>query len=393
MHTPGTTNLHQPWYLIANRESLSVKIHENITVGEDAEGVLVLNSRVPDQRWLTLTVDPAGHLAVSTQADDYQLECPGKWVAHVAGANVPKGTVFELPHNQVYVSGNLQRGQAVQKVLVKRVEEAAADARSEPQSEPEPGMQPEAPASAPAAAVAAEVVAAEIVAAEPVAAELEEPPTVAQPSPAGQSRSNRWIWSGVLAAGVVGVGVLVMMAGRPAEEMARPPAQSPGVVSAPLATDAAVAQPREAIAEEVTEPILSDEPVAEIAATRIASEAMQVEIPSGLPTSDATSNLEPVPIDVTARLALAEQLYQDGFVVWPAENAMAVLVEVLQVEPENADAQEMLNVAAEGLVLEARRAAADGFPESALSVVDDVLRYYPQHEPAVALRSQLNSEG
>ena len=92
MSRPKEKDATLDWFLIANSDNLSIKIRGAITVGQDDNGVLVLNSPVEAQRWLTLTVDPAGHLVVTEQDPKCKLECPGKWLAHSVGATVPRGS-------------------------------------------------------------------------------------------------------------------------------------------------------------------------------------------------------------------------------------------------------------------------------------------------------------
>ena len=104
------------WYLVANRNDLSVKILGAITVGETTAGELVIDAAKPAERWITLTVDDDGGLVVSHQEAHCTLAAPGKWATRAAGLAVPKGTLFELPHNEIYVSGDLQRGAVAQQV-------------------------------------------------------------------------------------------------------------------------------------------------------------------------------------------------------------------------------------------------------------------------------------
>ena len=106
------------WYLVANKNNLTIKVLNSITLGENESGMLVLDSRVDAQRWVTLAVDPAGCLNVTYQHAGCRLTCPDQWVADSAGAVLARWTMLELPNNQIYVSQQLQRGAVEQRVLV-----------------------------------------------------------------------------------------------------------------------------------------------------------------------------------------------------------------------------------------------------------------------------------
>ncbi|MEM9624322.1 MAG: hypothetical protein AAF993_21965, partial [Pseudomonadota bacterium] len=113
------------WYLVANRNTLTIKIRDTVTLGESEQGLLVLDSRVDSERWVTLEVDPKGCLNVIYQAAGYRLVCPERWIMDTAGAIVPRCTMLEMPHNHVYVSQQLQRGKVEQRVLISRVDDKA----------------------------------------------------------------------------------------------------------------------------------------------------------------------------------------------------------------------------------------------------------------------------
>ncbi len=108
----------EDWYLVANKNSLTIKIRDSVTLGEGPDGLLVLDSRVEAERWVTLEIDPKGCLNVVHQAPGCRLECPGRWVMDTAGAIVPRCTMVELPNNHVYVSQHLQRGKVESRVVV-----------------------------------------------------------------------------------------------------------------------------------------------------------------------------------------------------------------------------------------------------------------------------------
>ena len=116
--TENSAHIADDWYLVANRNNLTIKIVKYITLGESEAGMLVLDSRVEAERWLTLEVDPVGCLNVVYQDPRCRLTCPDRWVADSAGAVLPRCTMLELPNNKVYVSQQLQRGAVEQQVIV-----------------------------------------------------------------------------------------------------------------------------------------------------------------------------------------------------------------------------------------------------------------------------------
>ena len=118
VQTDRSAHISDDWFLVANRNNLTIKILKYITLGENESGLLVLDSRVDGERWLTLEVDPAGCLNVVYQDPHCRLECPERWVTDSAGAVLPRCTMLELPHNKVYVSQQLQRGKVEQTVVV-----------------------------------------------------------------------------------------------------------------------------------------------------------------------------------------------------------------------------------------------------------------------------------
>ena len=118
MRSDHSTHIADDWYLVANRNNLTIKIVKYITLGENEAGLLVLDSRVDAERWLTLEVDPGGSLNVVYQDPRVRLEAPDRWVADSAGAVLPRCTMLELPNNKVYVSQQLQRGKVEQLVQV-----------------------------------------------------------------------------------------------------------------------------------------------------------------------------------------------------------------------------------------------------------------------------------
>ena len=106
------------WYLIANRDNLSVRIRDSVTVGEDEFGQLTFDDKDSAARWVTLQVSDGEHLTVVHQDPRVRMACPGQWIADNAGATLIRGTLLQLPHNEIYLSQHIRRGQPTQTVHV-----------------------------------------------------------------------------------------------------------------------------------------------------------------------------------------------------------------------------------------------------------------------------------
>ncbi|NKB99045.1 MAG: hypothetical protein GKR90_11220 [Pseudomonadales bacterium] len=114
------------WFLVANNDKLSIKIKDQVTLGEDERGLLTLESRNPEQRWVTLAIDGNGELVISKLFSGWQLESPAAWVSTEPGVVCIPGTQLELPNNKVYISHDLLRGKVAQELIVKPAPKAKA---------------------------------------------------------------------------------------------------------------------------------------------------------------------------------------------------------------------------------------------------------------------------
>jgi hypothetical protein len=99
-----------PWFLIAGKDGLSLKLRQGLVVGEDQQRLLKINARERDERWLKLV--PGGDcLLVEVLRDDIAANWETGETSIVDGClAVAPGTVIVLPNNELYVSNEMMRG-------------------------------------------------------------------------------------------------------------------------------------------------------------------------------------------------------------------------------------------------------------------------------------------
>lgn len=122
------------WFLVASDDKLSIKIKDQVTLGEDPRGNLTLESRHESERWITLSIDPAGELVVSGLHEGRQIEGPGGWTSKDPGVALESGMCLVLGENQVCLSQRLSREKLTQELLVVPARDSIAesDLRMEP---------------------------------------------------------------------------------------------------------------------------------------------------------------------------------------------------------------------------------------------------------------------
>ena len=434
----------EEWYLVANRDNLSVRIRHSVTVGEDEYGQLVFDDKISAARWITLQVSGAGELTVTHQDPRVRLTCHGQWVADNPGTVLPRGTLLELPHNEIYLSQHMRRGQPTQTVHVSMqeafppilLEEPGQPRRaSSPDAVPQPapsetdrageseGAERRGPTKAAKGAPTADVrpVARppspgqqavserHRLRAQELAARAEE--AAARPAPVTvpdivvaeraaesepdikRSGSGVWVWMAV-------IGILLGGAYTQREALfdATPKAQALSTTT-PVSGTADVQGPVAVAALPTPAPVVRDTSMTNEPAPRTApvapvtnnepSSVATVATAEPQPTVSAPSTPPPVPVasaadgrDVGADLNLARRLLTDGYIIWPEENAVSIARGVLEADPGSLAAQQILSDAAAQLVVEAERAYVDGFRGAAIDTVEAVLRFDAEHDRA-----------
>ncbi len=449
------------WFLVANKDSLSIKIKGAITIGEDAMGLLMLNSADTQEHWLTLSVDPAGHLEAVQLKAGFRLEAPGQWSTTTPGAILPHGTVIALPNNELYVSHDLQRGRAVLKARLSRVEESAGFSSSShelpPPVPPATIVVPEiqlttrsAEEPAPLKQVDPPLLDVPVVRERAPDSEPAQPTSVREPAPVRQRRRrsepvqpsahrpvDNEIVGGVIAArhgrnstnivaSIAGILILVVLVGggfyvterlqkaeaeRAAaefdeqpilERIARSRNDSRGAQATPFDNPAGTIAGGALDNDEPTNNSLqvtqhdgdSSAALAEVMGARTADEltsaaASEAQGDTADPpvTNVALTDKDNTTID--AELARARQLLNSGFINWPPDqNAATVLGNLLAQYPDNPVALQLLDDAAVQMMIQAQSAYRDGFEDSAIRVLEEVMVFHPSFEPAKSLHAE-----
>ena len=367
------------WFLVSNKDNLSIKIRGSITIGEDALGVLMLNGSVGDSRWFTLTVDDAGHLEITHLMPGIHLEAPGKWSTNTAGALLPAGTVIAMPNNELYVSQDLQRGRAALKVKV-----TMRTVSTEVPILEEAANSPEGQALGEPIVVALSV-------SDPAIEEPAVPILTDRVELEDEAHSvPRWMVVAapvfVLCALVAGVFYIISKVPQQPEQTA---------ASKQIASTEQVAKriPPPAVTEK---PVVTPQITGAAEPVEIFTEVFKPTAPDGTGSMPAADLIEPTEaplIDVPGQLALARQLLDQGYINWPVDqNAAFILGSLLARAPDLDEALRMLDEAAEVMMMQARGAYGDGFQDSAISVLEEVMVFHPNYAPARELHMEWTRE-
>ncbi len=390
----------EDWYLIANQDGLAIKIRNTVTLGEDALGGLCLDGRDPAERWLTLAREGA-QLVVANLAGPAQLARGEKWSTDAAGLVLSRGTLLELPHNEVYVSQSLHRGQIDMRVAVTFDAKAAAAEAEEARR----AAAASAAASSPARPAPKITTAREQKVGESGVIVVPEIPDDMRYTPMPYNRGNRravWLLSGTLLVLTAVVGLLLF------DRFLGPTSDSPQAVRESVESTPAAADPPPVggvVAETSTSPLdeaQMSEPVPETPGISADQPRPGTTDPDGITAADdagvpasilqqdesGTPQSAP-PVDVSMALGEVTALLANGYLTWPPEgNAVTVLNRVLAQAPNDPRALELRETLAETLLAEARAAHADGFEESAERMLEQILAFHPEYGPALVLASR-----
>ena len=373
------------WFLVANKDKLSIKIRGQVTLGEDDRGLLTLESKKDGERWFTLSVDPQDSLVLSELGAQWEVESPGAWVSQQPGVVCIPGTLLSLPNNEVYISHNLLRGKVQQHLVVRPAElpvvdepdvdivvpEAPTEEDFKAESEellittlppgssievPEPESAPEAKREIPTLTT-------------PVESTPIHRPEVSEPQ---QSARKAWVGFGLLAV-AAGAGYFYWQTGgfqpQPLE-----PVQSTSSTIAPTA-EASEARQLEVAAPQLEPPTHLD-PVRET-----------IAVTNEIEDADDTVAAEK---DWQQEISEARFLMDRGFINYPERNTVSILGEILAAVPEHVEAWELLNQATDIYLTDARRAYEDGFIDAALEMVTEVERFHPNYAGLTQIRSELS---
>ncbi len=411
--TSPAGNQHDDWYLIANQDGLAIKLRGGVTLGEDQAGGLCLDARDQASRWLTLSVDQ-DHLLVSEQGSGVQLAQEGAWSADASGLVLARGTVLEFPNNDVYISQSLHRGVVNMRVTVR----CDADAVGLPPAEP--ALPPPAPSAqrAPAERAPARVAAASPPLSDDPSVEARDDDVMTVPGipealryqPAARpARRHTGRWVGV-ALVVLAAALSVLLYDRFAPgEPGQPPGASasaandsaipvalPGVdparVNAGAGSDAGILDDRgtrldtDETPSVVVTPIERPAPSAD--ETPFAAASTEPFSPNADVTTAAAESAVDDEVELERLLGEAQFLISEGFLTWPEVNAMTVIGDALRLAPGDPRALALRDALVSDLLREAQAAYRDGFQDSAIDVLEQVVAFHPEFAPALAQLSQ-----
>ena len=391
------------WFLVANKDKLSIKIRGQVTLGEDDRGLLTLESRKDTERWFTLSVDNQDALVVSELGAAWEMESPGAWVSQQPGIVCIPGTLLSLPNNEVYISHNLLRGKVQQQLVVR----PAQDQADNPEVDivvPEPPLEldeelddqtqlekaqtrPETEATE-----AEELLITALPPGSPIEVKEQTPaqlkadiPTLTTPAVANDTvaeipqenavapRKSKAAYAGFVLLGLAGAASYFFWQVDTSVSMPMESAQ----VTTPV-EELEVTTEVEPKLDEIPE-IVAVEPITEVAPEPETSPAI----------------VEVVAEDWQKEIAEARFLMERGFINYPERNAVSILGEVLAASPDNVEAWQLLNQATDIYLSDARRAHEDGFINAALEMLDEVERFHPNYERLAQIRtelSQINSD-
>ena len=364
---------HPDWYLVANQGQLSIRINGSIALGESDRGLLLLESRNAAERWLELSLDDQGQLLLEYPANTVRVEMtPGS--AGIPGpVTLERGTLLSFPHNEIYIGNDLQRGKVECTLSIK-----LSDTGLLPVEIPE----------------LTDVVSSREDSATPTL----EPITVTVEVEAANDamHTGKRGWQSPWVRLIGGLACLLALAGvaaayfseyeptaannmQAAKSPAAPPVQAPQALPQQTESEQTAAHTATNAAAASAKPVRLPESQAEMSLVEVRN----------LTAAEPLDEIEKTRQSLDAYLALADKLLADGYIVWPAQNAVAVLTEAQQHYPDAVSIRERFDEAAAQHLDAAQRAYDDGFTEAALKMVVQVRDINPEYEPAERMVKRL----
>ncbi len=383
------------WFLVANRDRLSIKINQSITFGESQDGVLAIESRIPQERWLTLSVDPGGFLNVTDLLSGCVLESPKNWSVSKPGAILPSGTVLALPNNELFISQDLQRGKMVQRVLVTWQEdvivvEEAVPVLQNPLAEP----------------MLTDIVSPSAKPNSPNGDDTSFANSASLATSSGRGVSVLQTQPAVIAILMVVLALLAFaLRGEYIEDIDAPMTATlleyhgKNLPKQSLKMQSQQEDIQNVAASVVTQPRASSPAISRPASSRPDSEVLNAtglfpELPPNSFATDTRNLSTAVAVEVVAeveetatveqQLVKAQRLMDAGFIHWPGnENAAGILGALLVQDPGNSQALAMLDEAAATTLAGALVAYEDGFHVSAIRELEEIMIFHPNYYPAI----------
>jgi|GEM_PF-3765742 len=365
------------WYLFIG-DGICLKVSSDLVLGEDDEGLVVLNPKQPGYGLLKMRRDDAGRLLLKNISKRHVLDWQTGTATMVGGEfALVAGSKVVLPNNELYLNHEMQRGQVSARIVVQESEPVVEQVEVLVEVIPESGAQTEVRQEYPEPEpIASEQLLDQEVFAEPLVQKTAAP----QVQPAAEN--NRTVRIGFAAGLCIVVGLLIATwpSTKVSEESALVIADEPLVVDQQLPLQAEPA-PIEIVAAEIV-------PVETVPAV---VEPATVEPATAEPEAVESIPLNPGVTDpaVAAGLARATAYLQQGFITQPeGSNAVQELSIILWQDPTNKEAFDLMGEATTQLIDAAVEAHSAGFEYEARNLIEEVLGFNPQHPQANAYKQE-----
>ncbi len=111
------------WYLFMG-DGICLKVSSDLCLGEDADGLLVLNPRPPASVLLRVKKDESGRLLIRNVSKKHVLDFEtGNATMVGEELSLVSGSKVELPHNELYFNHEMQRGKISARIVLQAVAE------------------------------------------------------------------------------------------------------------------------------------------------------------------------------------------------------------------------------------------------------------------------------
>jgi hypothetical protein len=345
------------WYLIAGDDELTLKLRSVLVVGEDAQGMLRLDPKLNGERWLQISEHGASLVVTALRPDLSVHLAKGKHTPLHDGLELLPGTVITLPSNEIYVGHSMRRGRRVNHLVVEQKQAPlVAVEHKQPIVIPEPPILKD---RLPTDDESAPIIVAEV-----------SPPTSAN------TMVRRSVVKPIGYALLVAIG-LVLLIYSVAQNVTRlakpdevvepnnvrvleaPKVQAPQPVAVPIAVP-----PEPLQAQEETEAV----PQPDLTPTHIVQPVTEVPPPDQF---------------VQTSLSKARDFMAKGFITAPPDrNAVMHLQLALYKDPTNAEALELMSIAAQRVLAAAVEGHQAGLEYEARNLLEELLAFHPEHAEA-----------
>jgi hypothetical protein len=378
------------WYLFIG-DAICLKVSSDLVLGEDDDGLVVLNPKQPGYGLLKMRRDDAGRLLLKNISKRHVLDWQTGTATMLGGEfALVAGSKVVLPNNELYLNHEMQRGQVSARIVVQESEPAVEQVEVLVEVIPESGAQKEVRQEYPEPdPIASEQLLDQEVFAEPLVQKT------AAPEVDTAKGNNRSVLIGLAVGFCLVVGLLI------GTWPSTPISEEPVVVAAdvPLVVEQTLPVQTEPAPTEILPP-----ETAEAQNTQTETAVTEVVIPEPAPVETATvepATVEPETVEaaplnsgavdpaVAAGLERATVYLQQGFITQPeGGNAVMELSNILWQDPSNKEAFDLMGEATTRLIDAAVEAHSAGFEYEARNLIEEVLGFNPQHPQANAYKQE-----